>query len=58
MFFNKRFNGTKCVFWQAKEEEDLRPKKPLQRKTVKTTEEGNAILHGKRFFIQETPFGD
>jgi len=28
---------------QLKEEMDSRPKKPLQRKTAKTTEEGNAI---------------
>lgn len=35
------------VCQQVKEEEDSRPKKPLQRKTAKTTEEGNAIEHEK-----------
>lgn len=35
------------VCQQVKEEEDSRPKKPLQRKTAKTTEEGNAIEHKK-----------
>ena len=36
---------------QVKEEEDSRPKKPLQRKTAKTTEEGNSIKRGASLLL-------